>query len=200
MISKGQLTTYKVFCNLLLIVAALINLASSSLSIHIVVKGIRTRKKLSPLHADMLLFSSWMLKVKNNKNYIAYSLANKMQMEFSAHFLYYASLCLIKAAYLFFYTDLYKRIETSRRIALWAARIFWVGGYIVGISLIFTWCLPFEGNWSVYLWQRSVTGSCVLISAARNFRSENPHCPAIFTITVLTVLSSINIGTDLCSE
>ena len=63
--------------------------------------------------------------------------------------MYYLAECVLKAAYLAFYADLYARVQTNRRHAIWIATFIWVASYVSAILVLFTYCLPFEQNWYV---------------------------------------------------
>lgn len=65
--------------------------------------------------------------------------------------MYYLAECILKAAYLAFYANLYARVHTKRGYVVWVATFVWVVSYFSAIVLLFTFCLPFEQNWCVDL-------------------------------------------------
>lgn len=94
--------------------------------------------------------------------------------------MYYLAECVLKAAYLAFYADLYSRIQTKRRIAIWIATFIWATSYLAALLLIFTYCLPFEQNWRP--------------------DGKNPHCPVLFNVPAFFVLAGANILSDIASK
>lgn len=63
--------------------------------------------------------------------------------------MYYLSECILKAAFLAFYADLYSRVQTTRKYAIWVATGVWITSYVAAFLMLFTYCLPFEQNWYV---------------------------------------------------
>ncbi|KAF8429076.1 hypothetical protein EV426DRAFT_713813 [Tirmania nivea] len=100
-----------------------------------------------------------------------------LKITFFAHLMYYLAECVLKAAYLAFYADLYARVHTKRGYAVWVATVVWVVSYFSAIVLLFTFCLPFEQNWKP--------------------DGKNPHCPVLFNIPVFFVLAGANILSDI---
>ncbi|KAI5810437.1 hypothetical protein BZA77DRAFT_171000 [Pyronema omphalodes] len=100
-----------------------------------------------------------------------------LKVTFFAHLMYYLAECVLKAAYLAFYADLYSRIQTKRRIAIWIATFIWATSYLAALLLIFTFCLPFEQNWRP--------------------DGKNPHCPVLFNVPAFFVLAGANILSDI---
>lgn len=71
--------------------------------------------------------------------------------------MYYLAECVLKAAYLAFYTDLYSRVQTKRKIAVWLATFVWAASYLAAFVMLFTYCAPLEANWY------TLSLSCVLM-------------------------------------
>jgi hypothetical protein len=63
--------------------------------------------------------------------------------------MYYLAECVLKAAYLAFYADLYSRVQTKRRMAIWIATGVWACSYLSALIMLFTYCAPFYKNWLV---------------------------------------------------
>ena len=72
-----------------------------------------------------------------------------LKTTFVAHLMYYCSECVLKAAYLVFYKDLYVRVHTGDNLkyAIPLATGVWAASYITAFAVLFTYCLPFEENW-----------------------------------------------------
>lgn len=100
-----------------------------------------------------------------------------LKTTFWAHFLYYTAECVLKAAYLAFYADLYSRVRTKRRLAIWIAGAVWAVTYLCAFLVLFTYCSPFEQNWRP--------------------DGTNPRCPVLFNVPTFFLLSAVNIVSDI---
>ncbi|KAA8907978.1 hypothetical protein FN846DRAFT_1021154 [Sphaerosporella brunnea] len=100
-----------------------------------------------------------------------------LKVTFFAHLFYYLAECVLKAAYLAFYADLYSRIQTKRRLAIWIATSIWASSYVSAFLLLFTYCSPFERNWKP--------------------DGKDPRCPVLFNVTAFFVLAGANILSDI---
>jgi len=100
-----------------------------------------------------------------------------LKLLFIAHTMYYLALCLIKAAYLVFYAQLFRRVQSWRRYTLHVACSIWAVSYITAFVLMFLWCAPLSGNWIPSM--------------------TNPRCPMILNISAFCALAALNVASDI---
>jgi len=100
-----------------------------------------------------------------------------LKLLFVAHAMYYLALCLIKAAYLVFYAQLFRRVQSWRRYILHIACSIWAMSYITAFLFMFLWCAPLSGNWIPSM--------------------TNPRCPMILNLSSFCILAALNVASDI---